>query len=398
MSHVAKGGELGLRIALVGASSAPICGVRDHARVTAEALSACGAHVTTLWWERDESWGARRVVAEGRSWLTAIDEVVRLERPDWILWHYSVFAWGLRGMPFLAPAVARRLARTRVPILAVLHEFAFPFGDGGVRGRVWALAHRGALVPVWRACAGAIVTTEERVLWLRSRRWLPSRPVSFLPVCSNLSAVEPRARPRGSPRVGVFGFAADGTLAEKVVTAVSSLRDRASETHLELIGAPGAASAAAHTWRSVAARHGFDLLAFTGLLDPPELTAAVNAVDVVLLADSAGPMSRKTTLAAALALGRPVVAIDGPKCWERLVREQAVLLAQPTAKGIAAALASLLCDEPARRRQGDRGAAFYRRWMSPERLASETLAFLNSIASDSDLSLAAADRRRPVVA
>jgi glycosyltransferase involved in cell wall biosynthesis len=397
MTDLARGSKPGFRIALVGASSAPICGVRDHVRVIAEALTAQGAQVETLWWERDESWGLRRLRAEARRWLAAIDETVRCERPDWIIWHYSVFAWGVRGIPFLAPAVARRLARTRVPLLVVLHEFTFPFGDAGIRGRVWALAHRAALVPVWRASAGAIVTTEERGRWLRSRRWLPRRPVLFLPVCSNLPASEAPARPRGGPRVGVFGFATDAALADEVVAAVAVLRARGLEVRLELIGAPGAANTAADTWRTAAARHGFDSLAFTDILKPLELTRALSAVDLVLLADSAGPMSRKTTLAAALALAKPVVAIDGPKRWERLVEAKAVVLTRPTVEALATALERLLRDEAFRKRLGQHGAAFYRRWMAPERLASETLALLGSIAG-SDPAVEPVGRSRVVIA
>jgi glycosyltransferase involved in cell wall biosynthesis len=367
------------RIALVGASSAPICGVRDHVRVIAQALSAQGARVETLWWERDESWGLRRTRMEASGWLGAVDQAVRREQPDWIVWHYSVFTWGVRGIPFLVPAVARRLARTGVRLLVVLHEVALPFGDAGIRGPVWALTHRAALVPVWRAAAGAIVTTEERARWLRSRRWLPRRPVSFLPVCSNLPLGETPGRARGGRRVGVFGFAADPALADTIVAAAAALRERGLEARLELIGAPGAASAAADMWRAAAARHRFGSLAFTDVLEPLELAAALEAVDVLVSADRAGPMSRKGTLAAALALAKPVVAIDGPKRWEELVEARAVVLAQPNAVALATVLERLLRDRAAAKRLGEGGATFYRRWMSPERIASETLALLRSI-------------------
>jgi glycosyltransferase involved in cell wall biosynthesis len=396
MTHRARG-MAAPRIALVGGSSGPICGVRDHVRVVGEALVAQGAQVETLWWERDETWGSRRTRAEAMRWLDEVEAAVRCKRPDWIIWHYSVFTWGRHGIPFLAPMVARRLARPRVPLLVVLHEFAFPFAEAGIRGAVWALAHRAALAPVWRASVGAIVNTEERARWLRSRRWLPRRPVLFLPVCSNLPASEVSGRARGRSRVGVFGFATDGALADTVVAAVAALRARGLEAHLSLIGAPGTASAAADTWRTAAARHGFESLVLTDLLEPLELTAALNAVDVVLFADHAGPMSRKGTLAAALALAKPVVAVDGPKRWEQLVEAKAVVLAQPTVESLATVLERLLRDETARKRLGQRGAAFYRRWMSPARLASETLALLASIAG-SEPTPEAVGRGRVVVA
>jgi glycosyltransferase involved in cell wall biosynthesis len=364
------------RVIVVGASSSQICGVRDYARVTAEAMVVEGASVTTLWWERDLSWGRRRTIAEARRWLADVAEAVERQRPDWILWHYSVFTWGLWGIPFLSLMAARRLARTGVPLLTVLHEFAFPFGDGGLRGLGWAIAHRVTLLPVWRACARAIVTTEERAQWLKSRRWLPTRPVSFLPVCSNLPAVLPDNRSKDGLSIGVFGFQADRSLAERVVGALARLHDDGLATRLVLVGAPGDEGPAADAWLRAAANCGFEPLSFTGILPAPEIARAVASVDVIVFADSSGSMSRKTTLAAALALAKPVVAMDGPGRWRHLVEANAVVVARPNADEIAAALRPLLLDEVNRDAQGTRGRNFYRRWMAPDVLARASLDFI----------------------
>jgi glycosyltransferase involved in cell wall biosynthesis len=380
LNGLARKKELGeevSRVIVVGASSSQICGVREYALVTAEAMVAEGASVTTLWWERDLSWGRRRTIAEARRWLTAVAEAVERQRPDWILWHYSVFTWGLVGIPFLSLMAAHRLARTRVPLLIVLHEFAFPFGDGGLRGLGWAIAHRVTFPSVWRACARAIVTTEERAQWLKSRRWLPSRPISFLPVCSNLPAVRPDNRPRDDLSIGVFGFQADRRLAELVVGALARLRDDGLATRLVLVGAPGAEGPAADAWLRAAANCGFESLFFTGILPAPDVARALASVDVMVFADSSGSMSRKTTLAAALALAKPVVATDGPGCWRRLVEANAVVVARPNASEIAAALRPLLLDEVNRNAQGARGRNFYRRWMAPDVLARASLDFVD---------------------
>jgi glycosyltransferase involved in cell wall biosynthesis len=372
-----------LRIAVVGASSAPICGVRDYARVTGEAFAGLGVGVTMLWWERDDSWGVRKTLVEARRWLNEVDEAVERDRPDWILWQYSVFTWGLRGIPFLAPIAARRLRRTGRPLVPVLHELAFPFARGGLRGVAWAIAQRVALILVGRRSGAAIVTTEERARWLRSRRWIPRRPVTFLPVCSNLPLASLRYRTTQTPSVGIFGYAAEGSLIDEVVGAFVRVSDAGTRVRLVLIGAPGDTGAIADGWRRSASRQGFTLLEFTGVLAAPELATTVAATDVVLLADDGGPSARKGTLAAALALGKPIVAVDGPERWDSLVEEQAVQLASPTAEAIAAVLQPLLRDATARERQGARAAAFYRRWMTPERLARETLALLTAIGGGS---------------
>jgi glycosyltransferase involved in cell wall biosynthesis len=71
-------------------------------------------------------------------------------------------------------------------------------------------------------------------------------------------------------------------------------------------------------------------------------------------------MSRKTTLAASLASGRPVLAVDGPQRWAELVEAGAAMIASPTADALADAIAVLLQDESARERLGARGQSFAR--------------------------------------
>jgi glycosyltransferase involved in cell wall biosynthesis len=367
---------MNVRLLIVGASSAQICGVRDYARVTEDALRAEGASTRFLWWERDAAWSPREAVARAKRWLDEVDRAVEEERPDWIVWHYSVFTWGFGGIPVLARLIARRLARTGVPVLGVLHEFAFPFGAGGTRGTAWAVAQRLALRPVIRACARVTVTTEERAEWLRARRWLPQRPVSFLPVCSNLPAVSSADAPAENLRVGVFGFADDRESADTVVGALAQLGDRGLRAQLVLVGAPGRESAAATTWRNAAAHEGGEPVSFTGVLSPTELARELAALDLVVFVDGSGPSSRKTTLAACLALGRPVVAVDGPGRWERLVESGAVVVAPRSPEQLAAALEPLLQQAEGREAQGRRGERFYREWMAPEVLSRATLRFL----------------------
>jgi glycosyltransferase involved in cell wall biosynthesis len=365
-----------LRVLVVGASSSRICGVRDYARVTSDAMRDHGATVSHYWWERDGSAGARSTVGGAGRFFAGLREAIHQDRPDVVLWHYSVFTWGRHGIPFLAPRMARELRRSGLPAAAVLHEFAFPIGEGGARGTIWALAHRAVLRRVWRALVCVIVTTEEREGWLQSRRWLARRPTRFLPVCSGLPAPRQVVDAGVGRTVGIFGFTVDESLVDEAIAALVRLRQGGIADRLVLIGAPGARSSAGDMWRKVAARRAFERVEFTGVLEPDELSATLASVDVVLFLDRSGPTSRKTTLAAALATGSPVVATDGPRRWQRLVDERAVLVTQPNARDLAAALQTLLADETARRSQGWGGARFYGRWMAADRLAVETLSFL----------------------
>jgi glycosyltransferase involved in cell wall biosynthesis len=135
-------------------------------------------------------------------------------------------------------------------------------------------------------------------------------------------------------------------------------------------------------WQAAARGAGCaDALTFTGILGEEELAETILDLDVVVLPDEGGPTSRKTTLAAALAYGKAVVALDGPHRWEPLVLEQAVVLAPSTGEGLARELGSLLEDRKRRDQQGERAAAFYRRRMASEVIAASILAFLDSIDS-----------------
>jgi glycosyltransferase involved in cell wall biosynthesis len=79
---------------------------------------------------------------------------------------------------------------------------------------------------------------------------------------------------------------------------------------------------------------------------------------MLLFADVAGPSSRKTTLAGALASGRPVIAVDGPRTWSELVQSEAAWVVRRSAPAIADAIATLLADERRREALGARGREF----------------------------------------
>jgi glycosyltransferase involved in cell wall biosynthesis len=101
-----------------------------------------------------------------------------------------------------------------------------------------------------------------------------------------------------------------------------------------------------------------DLLSCAGPLPAQELSDELAACDVLLSCAGAGPTSRKTTLAASLASGRPVVAIDGPLSWAELISARAAEVVAPTREDLAAALEALLSDEQRREALGARGRAF----------------------------------------
>jgi glycosyltransferase involved in cell wall biosynthesis len=356
-----------LRVAVVGLSIDDPCGVRDHAALLAEALAA--ERIICSWHWLSRSPGA--LAAERgalRAWTGELAAQLGADRADAVLLHYSVFAFSHRGVPLFARPVLGAIRASGLPLVTFMHEYAYPWHLGGARGKVWALTQRLVLRDVVRCSSALVVSAETRAQRLRARAWLARRPISVAPVFSNLpagSAVSPTPG-----RLGLFGYGHEGVDAAAVLDALRSLRTRLGEVELLLLGAPGSPSPAASRWRRQAAARGLDgAVAFSGRLPAGELSAALAGCEVLLFAERGGATSRKTTLAASLASGRPLVALDGPNGWSELSRAHAAVIVEPRAGPLADAIALLLADERARERQGELGRAFAERAMSVEHSA-----------------------------
>lgn len=357
------------RVAAVGVSLGESCGVRDYAQLLTHALARERVSCSMHWLYRAEhSLGAAR--SEVGTWARALANELERDAPDAVLWHYSVFAYSYRGLPlFVAPALSALRART--PLIAVLHELAYPWRRGGWRGGLWALTQRGALIGVMRDCSAVLLTADFRAEWLDSRRWLPRRPLAVAPVFSNLPSPSREARPADDRQaIGLFGYAYEGAAIDLVLDALSVLRNQGVNVRLRLLGAPGRESQAAERWLAGArARQVTSALAFSGRLGGQELSNALAGCDILLFADGAGPSSRKGTLAGSLASGRPVVAIDGPHRWSELIDAAGAIVVSPRVEELVGALGALLDDENMREALGARGRRFAAQHMSAGRTA-----------------------------
>jgi glycosyltransferase involved in cell wall biosynthesis len=354
--------------------------MRDHAVSLADALDREDVSHSLHWlWRSSASMRASR--SEFRAWSQELSSELGRSRPDAVVLHYSVFSYSHRGLPIFVRPVLSTLRRSRVPVVVVLHEFAYAWRYGGLRGDVWALTQRAALIEVMRTSAAAIVTTDFREQWLTSRPWLPKRRVMFAPVFSNLPA--PRDAPRASharPVLGLFGYSYEGAELAMVLGAVRELQERGIEVELALLGGAGRSSSAGKAWLEAARSRDIEhLLSFSGTLPAQELSDALAACDVLLSAFTPGPSSRKGTLAASIASGRPVVAIDGPRGWSELIESEAIRVVEPTSQAVAGAVADLLADDERRDALGARGRAFAEERMGVGRTAQVLSGLLGEV-------------------
>jgi glycosyltransferase involved in cell wall biosynthesis len=369
-----------LRSAAVGVSTSRTCGVHDHAALLAAALETEDVSCALHWlWRDDETSGASR--SSIRAWTRGLAAELDREPLDAVLVHYSVFAYSYRGLPVFVRPLLAALRSRRVPIVTALHELAYPWRRDGLRGTAWAITQRAILFEVLRASAGIVVTASFRADWLESRRWLAHRRTVVAPVFSNLPVPSAGSGPAGrGPVVGLFGYGHTGAAVSLVLDAIGLLARRGEPVQLMLLGAPGRSSPAGGAW--VQAAHARELagaLVFSDTLPAQELSDALASCDVLLSAEPAGPTSRKTTLAASLASGRPVVAIDGARRWAELVDAQAAIVVEPSPAALADALAALLGDEHAREEVGARGRAFAEQNMSVQRSARVVAGLLDDV-------------------
>ena len=367
-------------MAVVGVSTTRTCGVRDHAGLLAGALAAEDVSCTQHWLSRaDGSLSQGR--AAFRSWARVLTSQLREEQPDAVLLHYSVFSYAHRGLPLFVHEALAPARAADVPLVSFLHEYAYPWGRSGLRGALWAMSQRAALVDVMRASAAVVVTAPRREEWLTSRRWLPRRMVGFAPVFSNLPPPSTAAE-RDGHTIGLFGYAYEGAEMGLVLDVMHELHGRDPALRLELLGAPGPDSRAAQEWRDAARTLGIEhILRFSGVLPPQQLANALAACDVLLHPEPSGPTSRKGTLAGSLAAGRPVVALDGPRAWRELVDHGAALVLPPRAGLLADGVAGLLGDPARADALGARGGEFARRQMGVERTARVVRQVLDAVGS-----------------
>ncbi len=369
-----------LRLAVVGMSVRATCGVRDHAGLLADALTHENVAPSLHWLQRGET-SPPAARSEIRAWTRQLALELDGSRPDAVLLHYSVFSYSHRGLPLFVHPTLAALHSSRIPLVAMMHELAYPWMYAGWRGNLWALTQRALLIDVMRASGAAIVTADSRARWLASRPWLPKRPVLVAPVFSNLpppEAAPPRDRP--GQVIGLFGYSYQGAAVSLVLDALRLLHDRGGDVQLRLLGAPGRSSSTGEAWLTAArARELAPALSFSEALPAQALSNALAACDVLLFGDAAGPSSRKGTLAASLASGRPVVALDGRNRWEKLIEAEAASVVQPAPRALADAIDALLADEHRRETLGARGRSFAEREMGVARSAEAVTTLLDDL-------------------
>lgn len=321
-----------LAVVHVGISRSRSCGVRDYAARLDEELRELGLPTSMRFVEGPSQRGLLRGVLDDMRFLA---RAASTGAGSTVLFHYSPFALGAGGFPVLAPLLGLLLKVRSCKLVLLLHELAYPPGRPSTRERAWAAWQHACLRILLRSARAAVVTTPERARLVAELA--PALPRIEQPVWSPLRSVQP---PQPVPgRIGSFGWGAFADAADLALDALSRLREQEASAHLVLIGGDDAGRVA-DVWRAAARERGLtEHVHTTGYLEPHELAEALSRLTVYVHLDRAGPAPRKTTLAAALHAGVPIVALDGPETWAPLAQTEAVHIVAAEATALALALA-----------------------------------------------------------
>lgn len=366
------------KILMMGLVPTGPSGVRDYGHLLGEELGRKRVRATEMWVHND---GLRFLPAMAAS-ITLLRRASSVPRGTVVVWHYSPFAYAYRGLPLPGVLLGLVLRARRRAVVTVLHELAYPWTRRGLVGAAYAATQRVALVGVVAGSTVAVVTTEQRARWLRRAWWIPRRVTQVVPVFSTIGqeAVPPPVE-EGLVRLGVIGFGSDGAKPELLFSALSKLRHVA--LRIVLLGAPGSESTAGRRWMTSATLAGLqNQLEFTGVVPQPELTKCMGACAAIALIDEEGPTSRRTMLAAALSLGRPVISTHGPNCWHDAIHKGAILVVPPEADALAEALQRVLADQQERAAMGARAAGYYKSELSLEKCSRAILRLIHVAQED----------------
>ncbi len=367
-------------VATIGVAPPMASGVRDYGRLLEEELERRRIKVEPHWLESaGDRWGpALRVSAQ----LVGLGLTVTRRRS--VIWHYSPVVYGYRGLPAFG-VVAGVLLRARgCRVITVLHELSYTYRPGvdHPRARIKEQVQRLALRLVVAGSDEVVVTTDRR-------RQALARRATVIPVFPTIPVIGPGERAadgNGVLVLGVPGYAGDGVRPDLLLGALPRLGSLDS-VRVVLLGAPGPDSDDGRRWSRLAAQHGVEsCVEFTGVLGGAELGRRLATCSIIVLVNEEGPSSRKTTLAAALGQGLPVVSLDGCNRWGKLIEEEAARVVPCEAAALASALVDLRDSAAQRVALGARAASFAGRYMS---LRSATDVFVDLLGGSGQTEAAA---------
>jgi glycosyltransferase involved in cell wall biosynthesis len=336
-----------MRVCLLSPHFPPdLSGIGDYTHFLANALAGTGCDVQVLT-AVGESDPELYPLAQGvmvhrivKTWeVRGLPDVLRALRsldPRVLVVQYAPHAFHPRGITLaisLLPALVRMA--TRITVIVNFHELFIPF-DSSFKHCIGAL---------WQRVMGFLIAAPSHALTAVSAEW-PRRlrrvgvwkPIQVIPVGSNIPHVDvsaedvQRVRERLGAHpdtliVGSFGSVGPHGDVRLVLTAVERLKPERS-LKLVWIGRSGLHTEQGTGWHEAnqSVREGRGDVIWTGSLPHPEVSRLMAACDLLVLPFTDGISSKRTTLAAALLHGLPVLTSRGQHVDSMFVHRENIYL------------------------------------------------------------------------
>jgi len=341
---------------IVPASPERFDGVRDFARHLAAALADAGpVHSVTTRDDRGPSAGTA-VLSSWRA-LDAMGETPRV-----IYLHYVPQLWLRHDLPALLSRL-RRLCDRGSRLVVILHEYQLDPGPS-LRRRAARVVFR-AMARAFASRAHAIVASHGYVAGLAKHDRLDARaPIVTIPVGSNIPG---DVHSDGAPRRGVVVFGQPaGMSAPLIAAAAGAARARG----VEIIWICRREDEA----RAWMARHGVasEAIRIAAGLEDRAVSRTLAGAAIGFAPNDDGVSTRRTSVAALLQHGLPVVGTDG-RTTDSLLRDSGAFTLVPPddAAAAAAAIERVLGDDDARERMGAAARVLFETRLSWPRIAAQ---------------------------
>ena len=276
-------------------------GLKSRARVHVVWLGEDAAEVP----EAERTWTVR---ARGVRALSALLSTLASIRPERVVLQYSPYLWSASGFDLSGPALTLALcARGAAPDI-VWHELWVPVMARPV-GFVRGLVQRAMAALMGRFARRSIVTSRERIGELSGVSRVPADRFALVPMSSLVPVTPLAAAERDSLRtahglgaeelvLALFGFDHDSRPTDGLAAVHRALEDAGIASRLLVIGTarvPGLERWTVHA----------------GFQPAREASRLLAASDVFLAPFIDGVSTRRSSIAAALAHGLPVVTTSG---------------------------------------------------------------------------------------
>jgi UDP-glucose:(heptosyl)LPS alpha-1,3-glucosyltransferase len=269
--------------AVVHRARAEIDAIDQYSRHLVEAMGADGIET--------------RYLANGLTQLLADPDA-----HSWILLQYNPFSWGRSGFaPGLVGDLRRVRSRSRAPILLMVHEAWLTMTDAKsiVLGS-WQRAQLRALLVL---VDGVMTSTEKLAREIGGRAVHLPVAANIIPVATSPAKAREQLGLNGKLAIALFGRGHPSRALDHAEAAIGALVDAHGAERLMVLNL-GAGAPRLRLPDGVAVRD-------PGELAAGELSLHLWASDLVLLPFTDGVSTRRGTLMAALAHGRPVLGLCG---------------------------------------------------------------------------------------